>query len=236
MTDHLIVSEIFGPTVQGEGPSAGRRCGFLRLGLCNLNCSWCDTAYTWDFKGQNGTAYDRHRELHSMTEDEVLEAIEALGVDRLVISGGEPFVQHKALTPLLWHLPPTMWIEVETNGTHAPEAPLKRVDQLNISPKLAHSGVPATLAIDVPTLRSLGHHPGAVFKFVVQTEADLDEVSAIVDLVNIRPGQVWIMPEGRDVKTLTKLARRDALETAIERGYNVTGRLQIELWGSSRGH
>jgi hypothetical protein len=28
----LLVSEIFGPTFQGEGPSIGRRCSFLRLG------------------------------------------------------------------------------------------------------------------------------------------------------------------------------------------------------------
>jgi organic radical activating enzyme len=38
----LVVSEIFGPTVQGEGTSMGRRCGFLRLGGCNLDCAWCD--------------------------------------------------------------------------------------------------------------------------------------------------------------------------------------------------
>ena len=46
--DDLVVAEIFGPTWQGEGPSAGQVAAFVRLGLCNLTCAWCDTAYTWD--------------------------------------------------------------------------------------------------------------------------------------------------------------------------------------------
>ena len=47
----LAVSEIFGPTHQGEGPSTGRLCGFVRLARCNLSCLWCDTPYTWDWGG-----------------------------------------------------------------------------------------------------------------------------------------------------------------------------------------
>ena len=42
----LVVAEVFGPTVQGEGPSAGRRASFIRLGGCNLHCDWCDTKFT----------------------------------------------------------------------------------------------------------------------------------------------------------------------------------------------
>src|SRR2546426_6013433 len=39
--EQLIVSEVFGPTFQGEGPSVGHRAGFVRLGRCNLTCEWC---------------------------------------------------------------------------------------------------------------------------------------------------------------------------------------------------
>ena len=46
----LVVAEVFGPTFQGEGPSTGQRAGFVRLGRCNLDCSWCDTPYTWDWE------------------------------------------------------------------------------------------------------------------------------------------------------------------------------------------
>lgn len=37
----LPLSEVFGPTFQGEGPHTGRPAVFVRLGHCNLACNWC---------------------------------------------------------------------------------------------------------------------------------------------------------------------------------------------------
>ena len=41
----ILVSEIFGPTVQGEGPLIGQPSVFVRTGGCDYRCSWCDTLY-----------------------------------------------------------------------------------------------------------------------------------------------------------------------------------------------
>src|SRR4051812_39689210 len=42
------VVEIFGPTVQGEGPDIGRPAYFVRFGGCDFRCSWCDSMHAVD--------------------------------------------------------------------------------------------------------------------------------------------------------------------------------------------
>jgi 7-carboxy-7-deazaguanine synthase len=49
----------FGPTFQGEGPSAGRRALFIRLSHCNLSCPGCDTPESWDWsRPEHGKSMD----------------------------------------------------------------------------------------------------------------------------------------------------------------------------------
>src|SRR3954465_12992897 len=137
VADTLVVSEVFGPTFQGEGPSLGRRAGFVRLGRCNLACHWCDTKYTWDW-----STYDPAQELTPRTVDSVVAELDAMAVPMVVVTGGEPLLQQRALLPLLQ----ACWsrrqrIEVETAGTVAPSPEaVALVDQWNVSPKLANSG------------------------------------------------------------------------------------------------
>jgi len=114
----LNVNEVFGPTVQGEGPHAGRRATFLRMAGCNLACSWCDTAYSWDW-----SRYERDRETHPTSPVDVAEDIARRGADLLVITGGEPMLQQPGLARLLPILR-SGWgsgqVDVETNGTIVP--------------------------------------------------------------------------------------------------------------------
>jgi 7-cyano-7-deazaguanosine (preQ0) biosynthesis protein QueE len=225
----LVVSEVFGPTVQGEGPSLGRRAAFLRLGRCNLDCTWCDTPFTWDWD-----RYDPATELHERSVDSVVEEIVPMGVDRVVVTGGEPLLQQRRMLPFLEAAAQRGWaVEVETNGTLAPTPDTARlVTQFNVSPKLANSGVAPERAIDADALAALRASGKAAFKFVATSEADLDEVQALVDAHGLDP--VWIMPEG--VTPDAVLAGGRALADAVTaRGWHLTTRLHVLLWGDERG-
>jgi len=102
----LDVVEIF-PTIQGEGPYAGRPAHFIRLFGCNLRCHFCDT----DFESR----------MEPMSVDRIVEQIrtnEKIGpfnADLIVITGGEPMRQQ--LGPLVGRLLTEQFtVQIETAG------------------------------------------------------------------------------------------------------------------------
>jgi organic radical activating enzyme len=230
--------EIFA-SLQGEGPSAGRPCAFIRLSRCNLACVWCDTAYTWRFTGDNRphrdeVAYDRATNQVTLSEQEAATRIAALGQSRLVITGGEPLLQAAALARMLALLP-GMRIEIETNGTVAPSAALDPlVHQYNVSPKLAHSGNPAELALIPERLAAWAADLRAWFKFVIAEPGDVAEVRELQARFAIPASRVFLMPEGRDSETLRTRARWLA-QICSENEYSMSDRLHIHLHGDTRG-
>ena len=231
--------EIFA-SLQGEGPSQGKPCAFVRLSRCNLGCVWCDTAYTWRFEGderphRSGSFYERKAEQVTLAEDEVAARIVALGQPRLVVTGGEPLLQAPALARMLALLPEAIAVEVETNGTVAPPPALDaRVSQYNVSPKLGHSGNPAELALVPERLAEWAAHPRAVFKFVIAEPADVAEVLGLVERFAIPRERVWLMAEGVDSATLR--AREAWLaQECLEHRLTSSGRLHIHIYGDSRG-
>ncbi len=236
-TDDEGGPEIFA-SVQGEGPSMGMPVAFMRLSRCNLACVWCDTAYTWHFQGderphRGGVEYDRKANQLSLPEDEVAARIMALGQSRLVITGGEPLLQAPALARLL-ELLPDVSVEIETNGTTRAPAPLDiRIDQFNVSPKLAHSGNPAELALLPERLDAYATDPRAWFKFVIAEPADVDEVLALRDRYRFRPGHVFLMAEGTDSETLREREKWLA-PLCVRHGFRLSDRLHIHLFGDTR--
>ncbi len=224
----LVVSEVFGPTLQGEGPSAGQAAAFVRLGRCNLACTWCDTPYTWDWE-----RHDPADELTTMAVTGVLARLDAMGVDLLVVTGGEPLLQQRHLPPLLEGAKARGWtVELETAGTVPPTAAVDLVDRFNVSPKLAGSGMAFERRYKPDVLRAFQATGRAVFKFVAAGPSDLDEVDAMVAECGLE--HVWVMPEGVDGPTL--LERMQALAPhVVARRWNLTPRLHVLLWGDQRG-
>ncbi|NKY96631.1 7-carboxy-7-deazaguanine synthase QueE [Nocardiopsis alborubida] len=235
----LLISEIFGPTFQGEGASLGQRAAFVRLAGCNLDCGFsqgpetatmrCDTPYSWNWE-----AFDKRNHSHRTPQMEVVEKVRAIGADLVVFTGGEPLLQQQAL---IWVMDMCraqgMRVEVETNGTRIPgEALMGVVDRFSVSPKLAGSAVPYTQRIRPQALRRYMSSGKAVFKFVAADRDDLEEVAALERDLGLAP--IWIMPEGTTAEAVLERGRELA-DPVLERGWNLTTRLHTLLWGDERG-
>lgn len=239
--DDTGAPEIF-RSLQGEGPMAGRVRTFVRLSGCNLRCVWCDTAYTWNWRGsdfahERGVKFDPAAEMMKVEIGEVVERVRALPAEGLVITGGEPFMQAEAVGALVRALraaPPHLSIEVETNGAIAPGELADAFDLIVVSPKLAHSGNERALAVKHDALRAFASRPNTVFKFVARTEGDVAEAAEIAKEVGMPANAVMIMPEGTDSETLR--ARAAALAPAIlAHGLAYSDRLHVHLFGARRG-
>ena len=229
----LPVAEVFGPVYQGEGPHTGRRCSFVRLGLCNLRCTWCDTPFTWD-----SSRYDVNAECPPTTPAEIIHALNGHDTDLMILSGGEPLIHQgtQGMEQLL-----DGWdgdVHVETNGTLVPlTSMVERVSHFSVSPKLRNQGDPFTRRVKpkaLHTFAALAQQQQAIFKFVVCDPPDLDEVNELVGVFNIPVESVWVMPEGTDAATIIDRARQ--LEPlAHNRHFNLTLRQHVLIHGNERG-
>lgn len=235
--------EIF-DTVQGEGRNLGRPVVFARLSGCNLQCSWCDTPYTWAFteglaeKHDEGKVYDRSQEQIKISVGEAIDQVSTLKIPRLVITGGEPMTQQKGLTELANGLKANnedYWVEVETNGTIVPkQETIDAVDQFNVSPKLANSGNELAKRRKDRAMEAYVASGKADFKFVVFGDEDLPEILEMVEQYSIPPEKVFLMPEGRTEEEVER-HQKELVDLAIKNNFNVTTRLHVLIWGAKRG-
>lgn len=234
-TGHVLpMSEQFGPTIQGEGPAAGRSAWFIRLGGCNLSCGWCDSAWTWD-----ASRYRLREQNPDTSVSAIADAVP--GGALVVLTGGEPLLHqgHAAWLRLLHMLrAKDCELHVETNGTIAPEAATREhVSLFVVSPKLRNAG--RHRGHQTPEMhdawREIARAGQAHLKVVC---VDADDVRLAVDLAEqngIPKRRLWVMPEGASRSALD-IRWPVVAEAAARLGVNATHRLHILAWGEKRGH
>lgn len=227
----LRIAEIF-ESIQGEGIWLGTPSTFVRVSGCNLRCVWCDTPYaSWTPEGP------------TMEIPDVLDKISP-GIHHVVLTGGEPmlFDPIEELAKKLkerGHI-----ITIETAGTIYRDL---RCDLMSISPKLSHSTPPAdsgwserheTTRLKVDVLRQLVKNFNYQLKFVVNPEEGLRDVEEIEELVDemglTEPGRIVLMAEGTDAETLHR-RQRMLVDLCTSKGWRLTPRLHIDLFGNQRG-
>ncbi|WIB67432.1 7-carboxy-7-deazaguanine synthase QueE [Curtobacterium sp. MCBD17_035] len=230
----LPVVETFGPTIQGEGPYAGRLADFIRFGGCNLSCSWCDTPYSWD-----ASRFDLSEEIRPQTVDVLLSTLSpAPGI--VVLTGGEPLLQVRkpAFIELLEGLRTRgRSVHVETNGTIVPpDRAAALIDVFVVSPKLPNARLRAEAnGSNFPAGWSRVASCAEVhLKYVCNSAEDVEEAALRAKTASVPSHRTWVMPEATDVETFLRRWPRIA-DAAVRAGVNASPRLHLLAWGDERG-
>jgi 7-carboxy-7-deazaguanine synthase len=231
----ITVSEIFGPTIQGEGTLIGTPTVFVRTGGCDFHCSWCDTLYA--VKKRYSDQWSQ------MSTQRVLEKIQTLsgGQPLLVtLSGGNP-----ALQPLgeLIDLGKALGYRfaLETQGS-VHQAWFNNLDVLTLSPKPPSSGMRYSPDKLRACIEAAGDQTELVLKIVIDDEADLQwadqrrreypYIPLVLQACNTSSDEASV-----DTETLNEKMRW--LVESVNRlrwyGVRVLPQFHVLLWGNQRG-
>lgn len=220
LEQRLVVVDLIGQTLQREGRWEGRPVAQIRLAGCNLACKWCDVPYSWDYDGRLGIAYPQDMTTGTVPISELISW--ATQCTRIVITGGEPMLQHEPLRALSEEISERTMTEIETNGTISPEGFDYRV-RFSVSLKLSNSGNPWNRAIKPRTIAEFNDRR-ADFKFTISDVRDLSEVLQLQTEFGIDAQRIWVMPEARSIQQATD--KLDWLTVEAEsRGWSLSTRL-----------
>lgn len=238
--ERIAVSEIFGPTLQGEGALIGRPTVFVRTGGCDYRCSWCDTLHAVDSRWRHGWT--------PMTAAAVWAEVRRLSAGRpltVSLSGGNPAIQPLGALIARGQAEGHAFA-LETQGTVAP-AWLSRLDWLTLSPKPPSSGMETDWARFEACLAAAGEGPRTVLKIVVFDAADYDWARAAAARYPALP--VYLQPGNADVADASGAAPepdhaalaarlRWLAERVLADGWveaTVLPQLHVTIWGNRRG-
>ena len=242
MTEQIRISEIFGPTIQGEGPLIGRPTVFVRTAGCDYRCAWCDTLYA--------VLPDYHDEWTYMTAVEILARVNELAAKQGVLislSGGNPALQPLdelcTLARLNGHS-----LAMETQGSVA-RSWFAKLDWLILSPKPPSSGMTTDWNALGACVEAAGVRPCCVLKIVIFDEVDYayartaashyPDLKIYLQVGNPAPlvASGKPMPEAADLGELLKRLRWLASRTIADRWFNATvlPQLHVLAWGNKRG-
>src|SRR5262249_29697994 len=160
MKARIRISEIFGPTIQGEGPLIGRPSVFVRTGGCDYRCTWCDTPYA--------VLPEYRHEWKPMTPGAIMAQVDEL-------AGGKPvLVTLSGSNPALQPLAPLIALgrkhghsfALETQGSIS-QPWFAELDWLILSPKPPSAGMATDWAAFEACLTAAGGRPRGVLKIVI---------------------------------------------------------------------
>ena len=249
----FIVTEIFGPTLQGEGALVGRPTFFVRFGGCDLRCSWCDSMHSVE--------PSEIAKAPRLTTQEIIDQLTDLQCKgdnycrHVTLSGGNPCIWD--LTNLCYKLRSLGWqISVETQGTIW-RSWLLGTTTVTVSPKPPSSHMIfniekfLTFCDKFPdSSESSWLMPKCILKVVVFDEFDFAFAEMIARIFRLEHWPMYLSvgtPKlAEDVRTsrvrdiLLNRTERIAQwmyqsETMNCRGVAILPQMHVLLWGTQRG-
>lgn len=226
-------------TIEGEGEFVGRPSVFMRLSMCNLTCKGfasadsphgCDSFVSWSVKNR----FTIVQILDSLLQEGHVEHLRNKAIWK--ITGGEPLIQQKMLLELvdqfIYRFGFVPVIDFETNATIMPDFQWKDWGAtFTTSPKLSNNGDPEDKRYKPAVLRWHVLN-GSGFKFVINSESDLNEVYE--KYINhpdvlVPKHRIWLMPCcGSRQEHVDKAAM--VAELCKQHDLKFSPRLQLVIW------
>ena len=236
----LTISEIFGPTIQGEGALIGQPTVFVRTGGCDYRCDWCDTLHAVD------SAY-RHTWMQMNTEAVWQEVQKLSGGQPITVSlsGGNPAIQDFSALIALGKAEGYRFA-METQGSIA-RPWFKDLDTLVLSPKPPSSGQATDWNKLNACLLAGGEASNPVLKIVVFDEADYTWAKEVAERypdlpLYLQPGNHTPPPPDNDDATIDIDGIMERMHWLIDKTVadqwfrpRILPQLHVLLWGNKRG-
>ena len=202
-------------SLQGESTQAGRRCFFIRLEGCNLDCSYCDTVYA------------RSGGVDKSVDELVTLAVES-GVPLVEITGGEPLLEVEL--PLLCSklLAAGLEVMVETNGSLDISVIPRQVRRI-IDCKLPDSGMEKyNLRSNFKDLTELDE-----VKFVVSSRRDFGYAMKFIEECQLESSPAALLAS----PVWGKVSFEELASWVIGAGSRLRMQLQMHklIWGDKKG-
>lgn len=189
-TKKVPVIELFGPTIQGEGPLVGTRTLFIRFGGCDFRCAKCDSPHA---VLPHAVKANARRMTQREIAEEVIELCKKTVTRWVTFSGGNPCMWD--LTELVSALNAVgIYVAVETQGTLAPSW-LSNVQYVVTSPKSPGMGEKFDREVFTKFLLAIDPRVMVALKVVVFSALDMEfalEVAEVAATKAVRPLQHFL--------------------------------------------
>jgi 7-carboxy-7-deazaguanine synthase len=239
-SEKILVSEIFGPTIQGEGVLVGLPTVFVRTGGCDYRCSWCDSLHAVESRY-------RH-DWQSMSTEDVWSEVTRLSGGRpltISLSGGNPAIQPLGGLIERGHREGYRFA-LETQGSVAKDW-FAELDTLVLSPKPPSSSMATNWAALDLCLEMAGGKPETVLKIVIFDDADYayarDVASRYPHLpVYLQPGNHTPPPPDAEDAFVDMDGVMERMRWLIDKAVadhwfeaRILPQLHVLIWGNKRG-